>query len=191
MKPPPPLPEPDGDLGHWLVIAIIISSLITFFVVMLLIRPAKSQEQLSEIDENLAAYCSLYSREVVFIRVMHPTTHLTADTDYILDMAKREYGECLSVLPTLLPLPGEFGSLKSWLADIRDLVILRAGTKPANDPPEPVSTKLVDDVKWRNACANEYRTWDEETGTVIRNGNPDRVRCPLVLENGEWVIGKD
>ena len=54
------------------------------------------------------------------------------------------------------------------------------GTVPASENP--------DDAAWREACRAEYLTWSEADGTVIRNGSPDRVPCPLILENGKWVI---
>lgn len=147
---------------------------------LMAVREVRSEE-LSEIDNKLAAYCALYSREMLFIEVMHPTRSITADTDVILELAKKEYGDCLAVLPTLLPLPVELGSLKEWLADMRDLVILRAGRKPASDPPAPAN-QLLDDVAWRAQCAAEYRTWNADTGTVVRGNGIGEVRCPCGSE---------
>jgi hypothetical protein len=132
-------------------------------------------EELSEIKVESAAYCALFSREMVRIDIMHGPS-LTADTDYILARAKEHYAACLAILPTLLPLPEE-GSLKSWLADTRDLLILigrekfaDAGTEPAKENPS--------DAEWRAQCAREYATWNEADGTVVRKGNPEPVRCP-------------
>jgi hypothetical protein len=151
------------------------------FWVGFIVAPCSTHaEELSEISVKNASYCALYSREAIFIDMMHGTEPVTADTDYILARAKVAYGECLSVLPTLLALPADTGSLKSWLADIRDLTILRSGTKPAAEKAAKASTPagLVDEVEWRRQCRAEYNTWDEETGTVIRRGNPERVKCP-------------
>lgn len=71
----------------------------------------------------------------------------------------KAYGDCIRVLPTRLPMPEA------------------PGTVPATDrPPEP------GDEAWRAQCRAEYRTWDEETGTVIRRGSPERVKCPCGAE---------
>ena len=140
---------------------------------------ARSAEQYSEISPKLGAYCSLYARQMVFIKVMHPVESITADSDVILGVAKQEYQDCLSVLPTLLPLPKELGSLNQWLADMREIIILRArtqGIEPATEQPVvPVNLK---EEEWKEQCRAEYVSWDEATGTVLRRGNPERVRCP-------------
>lgn len=137
---------------------------------------ARGEERLSEISPKLAAYCALYSREMTLINILHPTKAIDADTDVILEIAKGHYGDCLSVLPTLLPMPANLGDLKSWLADMRDVVLLRSrslGTEPA------VEEKVVEgDEEWRAQCRAEYNSWEEETGTVVRRGSPQRVRCP-------------
>lgn len=147
-----------------------------------------SAEQLSEISIRSAAYCHLWSREMTRIEIQHPTRSITADTDVILGIAKQHYGECLAVLPTLVPLPEELGSLREWLADMRDLLILRAGTEPATDDPTPSEKPSSGDEAWREACALNYRTWDPDSETVVRRGSSKRVRCPMVQENGEWVV---
>lgn len=143
-------------------------------------------EDLSEISVKSASYCALYSREMVFIEMMHGREVVTADTDYILDLAKRHYADCLAVLPALLPLPPE-GALKVWLADVRDLLVLTGSAKVADVGTAP-ATEDPGDAAWREACAAEYRTWNEADGTVVRNGNPERVRCPLQLVDGVWEI---
>jgi hypothetical protein len=71
------------------------------------------------------------------------------------------YGDCIRILPTRLPMPAELGSVP-------------AADRPASG--------------WSEACAAEYRTWDAETGTVVRRGSPDRVECPLVLRDGIWQL---
>lgn len=135
-------------------------------------------EELSEINKRDAAYCVLQAREMMWIRVMHNNERITADTDVVLQLAQKEYGDCLAVLPTLLPLPSEGGSIESWLADMRDLLILKAGTAPATEKPDAPVSATLDDETWRAQCRAEYTTWEEETGTVVRRGNPERVRCP-------------
>jgi len=157
------------------------------FALCLALSTCAKAEELSEIGTKAAAYCALYSRESIRIQVMHPTKSITADTDVILELAKKEYAECLSILPNYLPLPAEIGSLKSWLADMRDLIILRnskEGVAPAADKPEG---DTPDEEEWRAQCRAEYSTWEEETGTVVRRGNPERVRCPC---GGEVTCGQ-
>lgn len=44
---------------------------------------------------------------------------------------------------------------------------------------------------WAEACDREYRTWDAATGTVVRRGSPDRVECPMILKDGEWIVPAD
>lgn len=139
-------------------------------------------EELSEIDKKSAGYCALYSRELVRIRIMHPEGRLVADTDIVANWAIEEYKACLSILPAMLPVPAS-GAYKEWLADMRDLIILNAGTEPASDTPQGD----LNDEEWRAQCRAEYNTWEEETGTVIRRGNPERVRCPC---GGEVTCGQ-
>jgi hypothetical protein len=148
--------------------------------VLLYTYNTRSEESYSEIDLKHAAYCSLYAREAVFINLMHGPS-FTADTDVILGKAKEHYSQCLSILPALLPLPEKTGTLEQWLADIRDLVILKAGTQPAKEQP------VADEETWKEQCRAEYKSWDEETGTVVRKGNPERVRCPC---GGEVQCGQ-
>lgn len=97
-----------------------------------------------------------------------------ADLEYCDLFAKRSastvpdmvqaYGDCIRVLPTRLPMPEP------------------QGTVPATDKSNAAGET------WSEACAREYRTWDEATGTVVRRGSPDRVECPLVLKGGNWVL---
>jgi hypothetical protein len=94
-------------------------------------------------------------------------------------MAKKAYGQCLAILPTLMPLQ-EQGGLEQWLADIRDLIILRSGTEPASEAPEPAQTpasSALTDEEWRAQCEAEYVSWNPDTGTVVRRGLGE-VRCP-------------
>jgi hypothetical protein len=134
------------------------------------------------------AYCAIWTREAVRIDLLHtiPVKPDEVTDSYIESLAVQVFRECVSVLPALLPLPEQHRSLKTWVGDMRFMVSQRdrtasvAGTVPASAAP--------DDDAWREACRSEYRTWDEADGTVIRNGNPERVRCPLALVDGAWVL---
>lgn len=149
-----------------------------------LLQCTAKAEELSAISERSAAYCALYAREMVFIETMDGKG-TTADTDYILADAKKHYGECISVLPTLLPLPQD---LRAWLADMRDMMLLVGRERTANVGTVPAKeTPVNDEEEWRAQCRAEYNTWEEETGTVIRRGNPERVRCPC---GGEVTCGE-
>jgi len=190
---PKPPRDPEDHAERIWIFSFILVAAIVLIAVLIFAGPTKSEEY-SEINPKLAAYCSIYARESVFIQVMHPTTSITADTDVILAMAKKEYGECLSVLPTLLPLPAELGGFEQWLADIRDLLILKTGRKPAAERPLPTTTSFerfkptpvsatgLDDATWRAQCAAEYRTWNPDTGTVIRGNGIGEVPCPCGKE---------
>lgn len=162
-----------ADIGLWAIFAIVVGAIVLLFIVLVNTSEA---EELSEISIRNASYCALYSREMVFIDALHGEP-ITADTDYILARAKAHYGDCLAVLPTLLPLPAETGSLKAWLADMRDLLVLTGSKRVADVGTEP-ATASPSDAEWRAQCRAKYRTWDEETGTVIRAGNPVRQKCP-------------
>jgi hypothetical protein len=156
--------------------------LVAVAAILISVLHARS-EDLSEISVGNASYCALYSREMVFIEMMHGDDMVVADTDYILKIAQGHYGDCLAVLPTLLPLPEETGSLRSWLADIRDLMVLTGRKKVIDIGTVPAVDKKPDpDEEWRRQCRAEYSTWEEETGTVVRRGSPERVRCPCGTE---------
>jgi len=140
-------------------------------------------EDLSEISVRNASYCALYSRVEVLRDAMHGTG-LTADTDVVLARAKGHYGDCLAVLPTLLPVSDD---LETWLADMRDVLVLRGAERVANIGTEPASVNPSEEA-WREACRSEYRTWDEADGTVVRRGSSARVKCPLVRVGDAWEI---
>jgi hypothetical protein len=142
-------------------------------------------EQYTEIDPINAAYCALYAREMVFIDMFEEDGGLTADSDVIKNAAVAYYAECVSILPALMALPKEKANFNQWVANTRDLIFILAkervkdvGTTPATDKPE--------DEEWRRQCRAEYNTWDESTGTVIRRGSPERVKCPC---GGEVICG--
>jgi len=79
-----------------------------------------------------------------------------AGMDNIGELANA-FMECISVLPARLPYSTE-----------------PQGTVPAGvDPNEET---------WRAECRAEYRSWDEATGTVVRRGSSERVRCPCGSE---------
>lgn len=80
------------------------------------------------------------------------------------------YGDCIRVLPERLPMPVLQGSVP-------------AGDRPVEQNGNPGSSG----PEWEAACAAEYRTWDADTGTVIRRGSPERVRCPC---GGEVACGE-
>jgi len=71
---------------------------------------------------------------------------------------QKGYDECISVLPMRLPMP------------------------------EPAGTVPATGTTWAEACAAKYKTWDASDGTVVRRGSPERVKCPLALVDGEWVL---
>jgi hypothetical protein len=140
-------------------------------VIILLALLLESEAQAS--DASLA-FCSLYARESARIELMHaiPVSPQTITDDYIEALAVKTFKECLSVLPTLLPLPEAHRNLTTWVADMKTLLVSRAGTEPA----------MAGDAEWREACARTYRTWNEDTGMVIRKGSPEPVRCPCGTE---------
>jgi len=126
------------------------------------------------------AYCAVFAREAVRIDLMHtiPVSPQDVSNDYIEALAVQVFKQCVSVLPTLLPLPEKHRNLGSWIGDMRYMLEQRiegAGTAPAADRPQ---ASIASDEAWRQQCAATYRSWDEETGTVVRRGSHERVRCP-------------
>jgi hypothetical protein len=119
------------------------------------------------------AYCSLYARESTRVDLMHtiPVKPENVSDEYIKALAVQVFKECVSVLPALLPLPEQHRGLDTWISDMRYLLVQRAGTVPA-------TAAIPDDDLWRQQCEAQYRTWDPDTGTVVRAGSPDRVKCP-------------
>jgi hypothetical protein len=158
-----------ADIGLWATVFVIVGAIVLLFVVLL--NTARA-----ETPSPGVAFCSLWARESARIDLMHslPVNPATVTDEYITALAVKLFKECVSVVPALLPLPPEHRSLQAWAEDMRALLISRAGTEPA----------MSGDAEWRAQCAATYRTWDEETGTVIRAGNPARVRCPC----GEEVV---
>lgn len=123
------------------------------------------------------AYCAIYSREAARIDIMHtrPVDMAMAGPTYPEDLAFAIYKQCVSILPTLLPLPEEHRNLASWNADLVEWIGSQQGTAPAlSSPAAPPG--------WAEQCAAEYVSWDAATGTVIRRGSPERVPCPCGKE---------
>ena len=137
-------------------------------------------EQYSEISAVNASYCALFARQMVFMEIFQDGK-LTADSDVIRSAAVAHYSDCVSILPTLMPLPPDLGAFDQWVADVRDLVFMMAKEKAGSIGTVPATENTADE-EWRRACRGEYNTWDEQTGTVIRRGNPERVRCPCGTE---------
>lgn len=154
-----------------------IAGLVTGIMVM---TPAKSEE-LSEIPLPNAAYCALYAREAVRIDIMHtlPVSRDEANSQYPRELARKVFAQCLTVVPALLPLPEEHRQLDTWAADMATMIearLMTLGAAPATDAPAVEETS--DEEAWRFQCRAEYRSWDEETGTVVRRGSSERVKCP-------------
>jgi hypothetical protein len=158
-----------ADIGLWATVFVIVGAIVILFVVLL--NTARSETvQASPVH---LAYCSLFARESVRIDLMHSRPiGPTVTDDYIEGLAVEVFKQCMSVLPTLLPLPEAHRDLNTWVEDMKTLLVSRAGTEPA----------MSGDAEWRAQCERQYFTWDEGTGTVIRAGNPARVRCPCGQE---------
>ena len=155
-----------ADIGLWAIILVLIGAVVLFFVVML-------SHARAETPSPGVAYCSLYARESTRVDLMHtiPVKPENVSDEYIKALAVQVFKECVSVLPTLLPLPELHRDLDTWISDMRYLLVQRAGTVPA-------TAAIPDDDLWRQQCEAQYRTWDPDTGTVVRAGSPDRVKCP-------------
>lgn len=152
----------------WLLGTLMMVVFAFFIIVMLLASEAKAQTTPG------VAYCSLYAREATRIDLMHtiPVKPENVGDEYIEQLAVQVFKQCVSVLPTLLPLPAEHRNLGTWVNDMRRMLIERAGTAPA----------VANDDEWRAQCRTEYKTWDEATGTVVRSGSDARVPCPCGKE---------
>lgn len=161
-------PEPEPNLALWLI------GMVAVGAILLLLAALMSFARAEEPVTPSVAYCALYSREAVRIDLMHtiPVSPGDVTDSYIEALAVRVFQDCVSILPTLLPLPEAHRNLDSWIIDMRYLIMQRVGTAPATAEP------IAGDEEWRRQCAATYRTWDEETGTVIRRGSHERTECP-------------
>ena len=142
----------------------------------LLLSAALSGPAMAAEPSPSVAYCAIYSREAVRIDLMHtiPVRPQDVSDSYIEALAVQVFNQCVSILPTLLPLPEAHRNLDTWVNDMRYLITQRAGTVPAAAAP--------DEGDWASACAAEYRSWDPASGTVVRHGSPERVPCPCGKE---------
>lgn len=145
----------------------------------------------TEVHAADQSYCALWARERVRIELMSTEDIDTrlADVDRIQDMAMRSYHHCLLQETEYLKLPQVPATFSAvWAENMRALIIDRAGTTIATTPLTTDGQPLTSgsprggtgagSPAWRAACEKEYRTWDPETGTVIRRGSPKRVPCP-------------
>lgn len=147
-------------------------------------------------------YCQLWARAVTEIEVrtgqqfslifLDAELAFTATKDvdiatadaYLIEMRLAGHRHSCAAVPEYdsLPLPDvPFVRVANWAANMALLAVGRQGTVPATEKPAVSSG-------WAEACAAEYRTFDPDDQTVIRRGSPDRVKCPLVEKNGEWII---
>jgi len=167
----------------WVIGTLLVTLIALLFAVLMFAAKASAEP----VSAGLA-YCSVYAREQARIDIMHtlPVTPAEAQGKYPVELAVRIFRECVSVLPTLLPLTPEHRSLDSWHDDVQVMIRARLaemGVQPAADPPAEASAVAApDDEEWRRQCAAEYSTWDPDTGTVVRRGSPERVRCPCMGE---------
>jgi hypothetical protein len=123
-------------------------------------------------------YCALYAREQARIDIMHtlPITPKEAGSGYPVALAVQIFKECISILPASLPLTPAHRNLDSWAEDMEIMIqarLTQVGGSPAPEAEAP---------DYSAQCAAEYRTWDPETGTVIRKGSHERVPCPCGKE---------
>lgn len=116
--------------------------------------------------------CIFYAREYVRIELL--TTNdpdlRTLSSAGVQLLAFNRYKECLNIEGPL-PLPGNVisTSTSAWAAFIVHSLrkIPPPGTVPATEG------------GWRKLCADEYRTWDAKTETVVRTKSKGkRVPCP-------------
>lgn len=159
-------PKPNPDLAGLITVYIFLAVVLALFVaVILLATKAKAADSL--------AYCALYARVDTMDKLLHgPIDTRMASYDYIEKLAIDSFNECQSVIPAQLPLAPDYRALAPWIEDMQAIVLDRAGTSPAGQGVPG----------WEEACAAEYISWDASTGTVVRRGSPERVRCPCGVE---------
>ena len=172
-----------------LAIALILGVLL---VGALLTRPARAEDR---------SYCVLWAREAVRLDYLHETAAITPEA--LEEAWLRRYLWCGNQeTGQRLGLPGwkDDATQKAWAEFIAAAYRATqeradaAGTEPAGDAPEDppadtVPAERLADEEWRRACGDIWRTFDPETGTVIRpNRRGVRVPCPLELIDGEWSL---
>lgn len=137
------------------------------------------------------AYCALWAREqtrIDFIAAIDNPRDagdsLSATPEAIEGRLGRNYSLCRVMEVRPLLEGGDAMKTVAWVASMHQLLRGRfagQGTVPAGDRPTPDG--------WAAACAAEWRSFDPEDGTVIRpRSKGGKVRCPLVLVDGRWVI---
>jgi hypothetical protein len=69
---------------------------------------------------------------------------------------------------------------EAWSLSVYQILIQKAQAYADGVGVEPATEKPVakGDDQWKEQCRVEYKTWDENTGTVVRRGSSERVRCP-------------
>jgi hypothetical protein len=160
----------------------------------------------SPLNAASEGYCSLWSRDVAELEVrIGAQLNLTfagndlvysqkddpdiavADANLVEIRANDHYRTCLMLTEfDALPLPDvPAAQTPNWAARVASYAIGRQGTEPAAADPTP---KEGGTAEWRAACAEQYRTWNEADGTVVRRGSPEPVKCPLVFKDGEWIV---
>lgn len=127
--------------------------------------------------------CNLYAKEVtrVNLQCAKDIDLITADDKLIAMMLEKAYYHCLLLETDTPPIPDcPARKADAFIAFMSRNVLGRQGTVPAMADPTPARSENT--PEWRDACEAHYRTWDAETGTVVRRGNPDRVPCPCTPE---------
>lgn len=150
--------------------------------------------QAAERDPTRLVMCAMVSRELVRVEVETGRTYSPVMVGEVLhyeeqadpslkditpaDALKRFTTHrqiCEAMIDIMPALPKvDAANNEAWARSIATLAGRFDGVEPAGDPPPPDPGS----DEWRQACAAEYRTWDPDTGTVIRKGSPERVRCP-------------
>lgn len=122
-------------------------------------------------------YCSLWAREQTMIDITSATdfTTLTSSQPQILKDKAKNLLLCQAM--DMKPLLEGDNSDEAWSLRVYRLLIVQAEAYATAQGTEPADEKPGDEA-WREQCRAEYRTWDEDTGTVVRRGSHERVRCP-------------
>jgi len=161
----------------WLILAVALI-LGVLLVAAIISRPARAED---------SAFCLYWSREAVRLDLLsQPSVVVTPAT--IESAVERRFNWCGNQeTGQRLALPGReedhpTPAWSKWLAEAhaaRQARVAELGTAPAD----------VGEPGWIAACEKTWRTFDRSTGTVVRpRSGGKRVRCPLVLRDGEWVL---
>jgi hypothetical protein len=181
------------DRFAWLLFA-----LCAVFVILILAGVIVKAE---DKDPDRTVLCAMLARELVRVEIETASTFTPVIVSEVLhfeqapdaslrevtpEAALKRYAEQMKAceaIPDFLPsLPKvDAAGNASWARAVVTLATRLDGVAPASEGREG----------WAEACAAEYRTWDNATGTVIRRGRPERVRCPLILVGEEWIVPDD